>query len=110
MSSRRESANKRNKYGRGSIRITKSGKYEYRVRYQDEFDRLKQKSFTCDTVEECLARANEFKEELRYKKGIIDKKTTLAELIRQKIDADYARNYTGESGYDRHLPSSKRMA
>ena len=103
MSSRKESANKRNKYGQGSIRIKKSGKYEYRVRYQDEFDKLKQKSFTCDTVEECLARAKEFKEDLRYKKGVIDKKTTLAELIRQKIDADYARNYTGESGYDRNL-------
>lgn len=103
MSSRKESANKRNKYGQGSIRRIKSGKYEYRVRYQDEFDRLKQKSFSCDTVEECLARAKEFKQDLRYKKGIIDKKTTLAELIRQKIDADYARNFTGESGYDRNL-------
>ena len=90
MSSRKESANKRNKYGQGSIRRIKSGKYEYRVRYQDEFDRLKQKSFSCDTVEECLARAKEFKQDLRYKKGS-QESPDMTEIFRR-------------------LPSSKRMA
>jgi len=102
MSSERGSV-KRGKRGMGTIRKTKAGNYEYRISYFDEFNRRKFKSFTCPTVEECVGRAEAFKEEMKYKQGIMRRDTTLGDIIRQKIETDYERNFTGEPGYDRNL-------
>ena len=102
MNSKKESA-KRGKKGMGTIRKTKVGNYEYRISYYDEFNKRKIKSFTCPTVDQCVAKAEKFKEEMKYKQGIMRRDTTLGDIIRQKIDSDHARNFTGESGYDRNL-------
>lgn len=99
----KEGSAKRGKKGQGTIRISKSGRYEYRVSYYDESGKRKMKSFTNDTVEECVERAQKFLEENRYKTGLLKPSTTLAKIARQKIDADYERNFTGEAGYDRNL-------
>ena len=82
--------------------MTKAGTYEYRISYYDEFNVRRTKSFTCATVEQCVAKAEKFRDDMKYKEGIMRKDTTLAH-IRQKIEADHARNFTGDAGYDRNL-------
>lgn len=105
MNSGRESGKKgkRSKRGMGTIRQTKAGSFEYRISYYDEFNVRRTKSFTCATVEQCVAKAEKFKADMKYKEGIMGRDTTLAHIIRQKIDADHARNFTGDAGYDRNL-------
>ena len=99
----REGSPKRGKKGQGTIRVSKSGRFEYRVTYYDESGKRKMKSFTNDTVEECVERAQKFLEENKYKTGLLRPSTTLVQIARQKIEADHERNFTGEAGYDRNL-------
>lgn len=101
MSSKKESA--RSKYGLGSIRKTKSGKYEYRFSYYDEYNIRRHKSFTCSTVDECLDAADDFKLKLEQRLGSVTVKSTVSEILHYKAKSDFNKNFTGEQGYKRNL-------
>ena len=104
MNSEEGSAKKRGKRGIGSIRKTKYGTYEYRISYYDEFNKRRVKSFTCATVDECVDRAEKFKEEQKRKKTrYVNMNATVSEILRNKARVDYEKNHTGEQGYDRTL-------
>ena len=89
--------------GQGTFRRTKSGSIEYRLPYYDENDVRRTKSFTADTKEECLERADEFMRKLEVKLIHIDADATIPDIMKQKVYNDYVKNYTGEQGYDRNL-------
>lgn len=89
--------------GQGTFRRTKSGSIEYRLPYYDENDVRRTKSFTADTKEECLERADEFLRKLEVKLIHIDADATITDIMKQKVYNDYVKNYTGEQGYDRNL-------
>lgn len=105
MNSGEESARKRGKRGEGSIRKTKRGKYEYRISYRDEYDQRRTKSFTCETIDECVDRAEEFKKELEMRMKFIRPSATISEILRNKARIDLEKNHTGEQGYDRTIKS-----
>ncbi len=50
----------RAKKGEGSFRKTPTGKFEYRIKYTDTYGQKRAKSFTSQTVDECLEKAEEF--------------------------------------------------
>lgn len=93
--------------GKGTFRRTKSGSIEYRLPYYDENDIRRTKSFTADTEEECLARADEFIHKLEIKLINIKSDATIPDIMKQKVYNDYVKNYTGEQGYDRNLSAIK---
>lgn len=99
----REGSSKRGKRGMGTIRLTRHGNFEYRISYKDEFGRRRIKSFTCPTIEECSERAERFRESLVGVTNGIRHDMTVEEIIRQKIDSDYQKNFCGEQGYSRNL-------
>lgn len=109
MNSNEGSVRKRGERGKGTIRVTKAGNYEYRISYRDEFNQHRVKSFTAETVDECVDRAERFKEDLRLKKGGISPDDTVADIMRRKADIDYAKNHTGEQGYSRTLSTIKSI-
>lgn len=85
----------------GSFRRNKSGGWEYRIYYKNEYDERKLKSFTAKTKEGCLDKAKAFLDKHKmYMKGIaID--ATIPELLREKFTLDFEKGYTREQGYDR---------
>ena len=89
--------------GQGTFRRTKCGSIEYRLPYYDENDIRRTKSFTADSEEACLERADEFIRELSMKLIIIEPDATIPDIMKQKVYNDYVKNYTGEQGYDRNL-------
>ncbi len=96
-------AQKRRKKGEGHWRITKAGNIEYRFRYTDEYGRRKYKSVTGFTEDHCYEKAEQFLERLEQIKNGRDLNATIVSIIREKLDNDYKKNFTGEQGYDRNL-------
>ena len=96
-------AEKRRKKGEGHWRITNTGKVEYRFRYTDEYGRKKYKSVTGVDEDHCYERADEFLYKLEQKMNGRDLDATIVQLVREKIDNDYKKNFTGEQGYNRNL-------
>lgn len=88
---------------KGSFRITRSGSIEYRIGFYDDAGTRRIKSFTGDTKEECLARADEFIRKHEMRLLVIKTDATILDVIEAKINNDYAKNYIGEAGYDRSL-------
>ena len=103
MNSGGEQARKRAKKGTGTIRKTESGKYEYRIQYEDVFGTHRRKCFTCSSVEECLEKAREFQDRIKQYKGDFSPDVTIADLLHWKVDNDHSKNYTSEAGYERNL-------
>lgn len=97
------SKKKRGKYGNGSLRQRENGKYEYRFRYSDEYGMRRSKTVTGKTIGECLDRADDFKEKLSRMSGGFGLDTTIPDILYWKAENDFAKNYTGEQGYDRKL-------
>jgi len=89
--------------GQGTFRRTKSGSIEYRLPYYDENDIRRTKSFTAESEEACLERADEFIQKLEIKLIHIEPNATIPDIMKQKVYNDYVKNYTGEQGYDRNL-------
>lgn len=87
----------------GSFRTTQAGKIEYRVPYYDEFGKRRVKSFTAETEEDCLERADDFWFRLEQKLVGIDISATIPDILKNKAEQDFRMNYTGEQGYDRRL-------
>lgn len=94
---------KNENWGQGSFNIEPSGKIRFRFYYIDEFDRRRQKSFSADTEDECVDRANEFLCKLKQIKQGIPVNATVADIIRNKLESDYKKNYTGIQGYERNI-------
>ncbi len=92
----------RNENGLGSFR-KKGDKVEYRVSYTDEFGRTRRNSFSADTEEICLDRADRFLEELEQRIAGADLDSTIPDILRKKVQSDYEKNFTGEQGYERNL-------
>ena len=90
-------------WGQGSFNILPSGKIRFRFYYVDEFDIRKQKSVTGDTEDECVDKANEFLHKLKQVKQGVPVNATMTDIIRNKIESDYRKNYTGIQGYERNL-------
>jgi integrase len=106
MNSREESVKEavtRGKRGFGTIRRTKSGNFEYRISYMDEFRQRRSKSFTAATVEECLERAEEFRQTKLVGLGTMKPTITVAEILRYKAMIDLEKNHTREQGYSRTI-------
>lgn len=101
MSSSQESG--KGKYGLGSIRETKSGTYEYRFSYFDEYGKSRRKSITCKTVDECVDKAEEFKKQIAMIVGPVTVRSTISDILRVKADSDFKKNFCGEQGYRRSL-------
>lgn len=94
---------KRRKKGEGSWKVTPAGNIEYRFRYTDEYGRRKYKSVTGFTEEHCYEKAETFLNRLEQIKDGRDLNATIVSLVREKIEADYKKNYTGVQGYSRSL-------
>lgn len=94
----------------GSFRKTKSGKWEYRIAYTDEYNQHKQKSFSGESKDECLKRADAFLEKrAKYMSGI-DVDATIPDILKMKIEDDLNHGFTGEQGYDRNLHTIEIIA
>lgn len=96
-------AEKRRKKGEGHWKVTKAGNIEYRFRYTDEYGRRKYKSVTGINEDHCHEKAEQFLARLEEIKNGRDLNATIVSLVREKIDTDYKKNFTGEQGYDRNL-------
>lgn len=94
---------KRRRKGEGYLRETAAGTFEYRFRYTDELGRRKTKSVSGFNENHCYERAEQFLDRLEQIKNGIDLDATIVSLMREKIEHDYKRNYTGEQGYDRNM-------
>ena len=92
----------RNSNGQGSFR-KKGDKIEYRISYIDEYGRTKSKSFTADTREICLQRAEAFLEQQELKQAGMDPDITIPGILYRKAKSDYEKNYIREQGYGRTL-------
>lgn len=98
---------KRAPYGSGSIKKMYNGKFQYRFPYKDVYGKRRIRAVTADTVEECLERADDFRKKMDLLKGKFDIDATIVDIIRWKVDNDYAKNYTHEAGYGRNLDTIK---
>lgn len=97
----------RAKKGEGSLRRNDRGGFEYRVKYTDTNGRKRTKSFTADTVDECLDLSEEFQERIAKLARGADLSDTIADIVRPKLDSDFNKNFTGEQGYSRNLMTLK---
>lgn len=95
--------NIRNKKGDGSWRQTECGNIEYRFTYTDEYGQRKNKSVTGMNENHCLERAEAFLIKLDKKINGLNLDATIPELLYEKIENDYKKNYTGEQGYRRNI-------
>ena len=89
--------------GEGSFSVKPSGNLEYKFRYTDEYGRRKTKSVSGVSERHCYERAEQFLYQLEQKLRFIDYDATITQLLREKIEKDYQKNYIGEQGYDRYL-------
>ena len=103
MNSGGEQARKRAKKGTGTIKKTESGKYEYRIQYEDVYGMRHRKCFTCRSIEECLEKAREFQERIKQYKGDFNPDVTIPDILHWKVDIDHSKNYTAEAGYERNV-------
>lgn len=94
---------KRNRNGEGSWRETASGNIEYRFTYTDEYGIKRRKSVTGVSENECIERAEQFLYKMEQKVNGINFDATIPELLYEKIESDFRKNYTGEQGYERNL-------
>lgn len=97
---------KKARNGEGSFRIVRD-KWNYRFTYTNEFGERKVKGFTAITQEECLILAENFLEKNELAKSGINLDLTIPELLHEKFDNDFKKNYTAEQGYDRNLQTLK---
>lgn len=88
-------AEKRRKKGEGHWKVTKAGNIEYRFRYTDEYGRRKYKSVTGINEDHCYEKAEQFLARLEEIKNGRDLNATIVSLVREKIDTDYKKNFTG---------------
>lgn len=93
--------------GKGSFRKLKSGKYEYRISYKDEFGEIRRKSFTAETKAECYSLADEFRGVQKKKKRGVKTEETICSIMQEKLKNDLEKNYIGEQGYCRNLGNLK---
>ena len=93
----------RAKKGEGSMRINAAGRYEYRIRYTGSDGKRKTKSFTSNTIEGCLDKAEEFQDRIEKLARGVNISDTITDIVRTRIENDYKKNYTGEAGYSRNL-------
>ena len=94
--------------GEGSFRV-RNGRVEYRFTYVDENDETIRKSVRGESELECYLKAEEVLKQVERKRRGITDDATLVELLRQKYDNDYAKNYVGEQGYGRNIASLKSL-
>lgn len=94
---------KRNRNGEGSWRELPSGNIEYRFTYTDEYGIKRRKSVTGVGENECIERAEQFLYKMEQKVNGINFDATIPELLYEKIESDFRKNYTGEQGYERNL-------
>ena len=81
MSSGGEQVKKRASKGSGALSTKTNGSYEYRIRYTDVFGQHRTKSFSGKTVDECLDRADEFREKIRKLKVEFNIDVTIPEIL-----------------------------
>ncbi len=89
--------------GYGSFRCRKSGSIEYRVTYKDENDLTQRKSFIGNDEEECIRKATQFLENIELKKVGINMDVTIPELVKNRLQSDFEKNFVGEQGYSRNV-------
>lgn len=87
--------------GQGTFRETKTGSVQYTVPYYDEHDVRRTKSFNGKTREDCMQRAAGFMYELDKRRIGVNEKSTLIEVLENKTEMEYSKNYIGETGYAR---------
>lgn len=93
---------KRRENGAGTFR-SKGDKWTYQLSYlDDESHKVRLKSFTAETQEECLIRAEKFMIE-QMASGEDQVKPTIADIMKEKYESDFAMNYTAEQGYTRNM-------
>lgn len=92
--------------GIGTFR-KKGNKIEYRVTFKDEFGRAQRKSFSADTEDICLDRADAFLERLEQRMLGLQPDVSIAEILERKVEYDYKKNYTGPQGYGRSMGTIK---
>lgn len=94
---------KRADFGSGSFRYTDSGKVEYRFGYTDEFGKTQRKSFTCDDMNECIAKAEAFKKRMELLTQDINPDESICRVLRRAYQKDYDMGFVREQGYCRNL-------
>ena len=94
---------KRNRNGEGTWRETASGNIEYRFTYTDEYGNKRVKSVTGVSEDHCLERAEAFLDKLKQKRNGVNLDAAIPELLYEKVERDFRKNYTGEQGYYRNI-------
>lgn len=94
---------KRKRNGEGTWRMTAAGNIEYRFTYTDEYGNRRIKSVTGVSENHYYERAEEFLYKIEQKLNGISYDATIPELLYEKVESDYRKNYTGEQGYERNL-------
>lgn len=94
---------KRNRNGEGSWRETASGNIEYRFTYTDEYGNKRVKSVTGVSEDHCIERAEAFLDKLKQKRNGVNLDAAIPELLYEKVERDFRKNYTGEQGYYRNI-------
>ena len=100
---------RRKENGAGTFRKI-GDKWNYQFRYKEPgSNERKLKSFTAETKEECLIRAEEFLAEITDGAEHIRADVTIPDIMREKYDNDFAKNHTAEQGYMRNLNLLKQF-
>lgn len=94
---------KRADTGAGSFRYTTSGKVEYRFGYIDEYGKSQRKSFTCDDMNECIAKAEAFKKRMELLGQDVNPDESIGKILRRVYRKDYEMGFSKEQGYCRNL-------
>ena len=89
--------------GEGNFSVTPSGGLAYRFRYTDEYGRRRSKSVSGINEKHCYERAEQFLHELERKINFVNYEATIPQLVREKIENDYKKNYFSEQTYHKNI-------
>ena len=94
---------KRAEYGSGSFRVTNSGSVEYRFSYIGKDGESKRKSITGESINDCIKKAEVFKQKVNLYERDIDPYISMVRILRKAYKRDYDMGHVKEQGYCRNL-------
>jgi len=94
---------KRAEYGSGSFRVTNSGSVEYRFSYVGADGETKRKSITAESINDCIKKAELFRQKVNLYERDIDPYISMAKILRKAYKRDFDLGHVKEQGYCRNL-------
>lgn len=96
-------ANIKAENGEGSFRYNSAGNLEYRFSYTDEKGNFKRKSVSGKDMNECIRKADAFRNKIVLQANNIDPDMTIITILEKRYEKDLTMGYVGEQGYCRNL-------